>query len=456
MITPRFKLTQDMNFLIINIRAPHCNLGEIDIDIDGNKFIFICRPYYLRLNLPGEIVENEELKSSFDSDTGEFSFTCPKKFRGEFFADLELITKLLTPKVSAVQTDGSIGSQPIEVIVHGADPEVQQQEPVKESYLEYGFGFAFRGRTQDFRHEFDDIFEIYPLKVSLTERHKRKMQYEQGKFNTDHYLSDFFESSEISDIISQSCPFEDAKNNPNLILNDKDFDFLKDLPNIQYDLCSESINYCHNGLLDILFAYCYDQRVNNFETNIESGWNITKLASTLCWFDGFQSPKDAIVSAFRRSLIYPLYRNFDLSQKVFEDLKTIIGMQEKYIIKVLIKIYDIFCQQGTNRYVLNTLFIKDYIIYVMKWDTDLWKSTVIKVFELNITKGDLGLNLTEVEKMYSIQQWMESIKLEDRDIDSDDYSTLDESSEDSSSSEYTTASDSDEGIEASNVTSTSK
>ncbi len=48
--------------------------------------------------------------------------------------------------------------------------------------------------------------------------------------------------------------------------------------------------------------------------------------------------KDALVGGFRRSLIYPLYRNWKLSKKAFKDTRKIfrIGNQNSlYFIKVL-------------------------------------------------------------------------------------------------------------------------
>ncbi len=60
MITPSFKLNQNNEFLFIDIKTPYAKLNDLDIFVDENDFRFYCKPYFLRLNLPGSILENYE------------------------------------------------------------------------------------------------------------------------------------------------------------------------------------------------------------------------------------------------------------------------------------------------------------------------------------------------------------------------------------------------------------
>lgn len=73
-------------------------------------------------------------------------------------------------------------------------------------------------------------------------------------------------------------------------------------------------------MIDILLAYNYDLITNNYEHISESGWNIIKLSATFSCFIDYsdfdnqeQKLKSAIISFMRRSLIFPLYRNFSLA-----------------------------------------------------------------------------------------------------------------------------------------------
>lgn len=52
---------------------------------------------YLRLKLPGEIVENDSSSGSYDCDAGTFVLKFDKVIKGEYFKDLDMITTLLAP-----------------------------------------------------------------------------------------------------------------------------------------------------------------------------------------------------------------------------------------------------------------------------------------------------------------------------------------------------------------------
>lgn len=429
MITPRFALNQDENTVTITIRAPYCDLNNLDIVIDEENFIFVCKPYYLRLCLPGCLSEsNAQNKSCFDSDTGEFCFTYAKAIPGENFKDLELITKFVCNKVEVCE-DG----RKIEVLT--------SENPENDSDFEGGseekpFGFAMHQKSNFFkvRDEFTEVFEIDPNEVALNDRKSIRMSVESEKFNVDHYLSDIIDDDEISEIIQLKCPWENTVEN--IKFNENERDFLKDLPNKSYNLSPAQVRYCLNGLIDILFAFCYDRRTTYFEGTCESGWTISKLSATLSCFDGFTNPKEAIVSCFRRSLIFPLYRNFALSQKVFDDLKKLLKLDETYIIRCLIDISKIFLE--SERYILNDLYVKDYIVYVMKWDRDLWRKTVEIVGNIVVEKKDLGLDLCNIEKTFGgddVCEKMQSLAI------TNDSSSSGDSDDDSSESLSTSSSE---------------
>lgn len=425
MITPRFSLTQDENTVTFVIRAPYCNLRDLEITIEDEVFIFLCKPYYLRLHLPGCLNEDSRnTKSSYDADTGEFVFTYGKAIAGEHFPDLDLITKLLCTKVDVTE-----GKRKIEVLIESeTEAVIADQTPE--------FGFAMRGRC-GFNYvssEFREVFEINPYEIPLKDRRRLRLLREDKQFNRDHYICDMIDDDQIQECLCLVAPWRSVPTE--VTFNSKELDFLKDISNKDYKLSPVEISYCHNGLLEILFAYCYDRRTTDYEGTCESGWTISKLCAGLSWFDAFTSPNEAVISSFRRSLIYPLYRNFKLSQKILQDVKDVLRLGERYIIKCLIDIHGIFLHN--ERYILNNLFIEDYIVYIMKWDKELWQRTVDNFNKIEVRKGDLGLSLETIESSasneLSLCETIQNLSIVSKDSDSDNSDTTD-SSESSDSSE---------------------
>lgn len=436
MITPRFHLKQTDTTVTITIRAPYCNLRELDVCVEDDLYLFLCKPYYLRLNLPGKIVENNRTKSCFDADSGEFSFTYDKLIPGEDFKDLDFITKLLCKKVDVVE-----GERKIEILSSEGEDCTTDNSEVD---AEHGFGFALRGgySFSSVSDEFREVFDVDPFKNTLQERGALRLQEEKEKFNLNHYLSDLLEDEEIREICQLDLPHNSSQDEE-IQFTEKELDFLKDLSNVEFNLSPIQVQYCNNSLLDILYAYCYDRRTTFFEGTCESGWTIAKISASLSWFDAFNTPKEALTTSIRRCLIYPLYRHYNLAIHVLDDLKEILKLGEKMIIRCLINLNEIFIGGDCGRYILNNLFIKDYIIYVMKWDKSLWTTTINETLKLTFEKEDLGLNLLQIESTMGDDLANDLMNLKFNEKDSDDSDTESESDSACETSDSYTESESD-------------
>lgn len=119
-----------------------------------------------------------------------------------------------------------------------------------------------------------------------------RIENEEEKFEDDHYLADLYDNEYIDEVLLEYKPNFDKRHDDDddEDTNDggftqKEQDCLKSLPKKTYLLSKEQKFFAFTGLVDILYAYCYNNRVNCGEANVESGWTITKLSSTLSWFD---------------------------------------------------------------------------------------------------------------------------------------------------------------------------
>ena len=71
----------------------------MEINVDRTLFTLHINPYFLRLNFPHLLQEDEEQTSArYDPSTGYLVVTLTKVVPGEHFEDLDLLAKLLAPR----------------------------------------------------------------------------------------------------------------------------------------------------------------------------------------------------------------------------------------------------------------------------------------------------------------------------------------------------------------------
>lgn len=100
MLTPVFEVSQNDQFLLINVRAPFAKvdltiviseatkgsifqISDTEIEYSGNEFLFTSKPYFLRLYLPKEVVDNDTGTAEYNSDNGTFPTFYPPDFQCE-------------------------------------------------------------------------------------------------------------------------------------------------------------------------------------------------------------------------------------------------------------------------------------------------------------------------------------------------------------------------------------
>lgn len=400
MLTPNFELDQTDNYLIIKIKARFANVNETEIDVNGNEVIFYSSPYYLRLHLPGEVIETDSSSGSYDWDSYVFTFTLNKTNPGEHFPDLGLINKFLTPRNTSRTINPSI-----EIINDNSNDDDEDsdidcnflQKPILEEnniYMKYGFANQICNAFNNFNDEFFEIIDIKnPDDLNFDKRKSLQVAKELSDFCDDHYLADLMmEPNALQDILNFKPFWFDAK----CILNDSQKNTLKSFGNKEYLLSKGDKKSALLSLVDIIYAYCYNIRTNLGENNSESAWLINKLSSTLSWFRSFDTFDEVVLSCIRRSLCYPLYRRWDLSILVLSDVHTIFKNGCIYLLTCLLDIYQMF-NSNEPRYILNQLYIKDYCIWIQQLKSTYFDAIINLFVDNIIEKSLLQLDLNELE-----------------------------------------------------------
>ncbi|GFS80659.1 protein SHQ1 homolog [Nephila pilipes] len=420
MLTPAFDLTQNEEFLVISIQVPYAKFSEVEIDYDDYSFMFYCKPYYLRLNLPGKVVCCEKPVYTYDVDKRIFTIHAAKAHKGEVFIGLDLINNLLDSKKGK-----SVGIPKIEILESTDDVQESEevdwsieQVPSKDEFghlkifgKQCGFANSYSFSVFEMKEEAREIFDV--TDPECKNRFEERLQKESECFNDEHYLADLFEDEEVQRLIHYKPDWVDLHDEvQNNISEDKiqftseEKDRMRKLPSKEYLLDKAQCRTAFLSLIDILFAYAYNKRTTEGENNVESAWTINKISAALCWLETFTSISEVAMSCIRRSLIYPLYRHFELSVTVLEDVRKIIVLGRKYIIKCLLEIHEMF-NLSEPRYILNDLFIVDYIVWLQTKSCRSKElvSLAASLEKVLLTKGDIGLNLVDIETLARVA-WM--------------------------------------------------
>ncbi|XP_063797101.1 protein SHQ1 homolog [Pseudophryne corroboree] len=431
MITPAFDISQESDFLIITIKVPYARASEFDVYIDGDDFKFYAKPYFLRLTLPGRIVEDGRQKATYNADDGIFTVRVPKETPGQHFEGLNLLTSLLAPKGARttkrlIEEIGSSNEGPADSD-HEEDFDWQiDQTPFEEvptsalnSQCSYGFANLSVGVFSRLQEELNDVIDLRDPDVTpAAERTHGRLAAEKAKFDPDHYLADLFEDDAILHLLKfkpwwvevqhgiSNLSLENQENR--VTFTEKEKQQLRKFTNKSYLLDKKAEKQLYLGLIDLLLAYCYEVRVTEGERNVESAWNIRKLSGTLSWFENHMSAKDVLVTFGRRVLCYPLYRNFCLVNKAIQDAGSLLRLGKAAVLKSLLDIHAIF-QANDPAYILNDLYITDYCIWIQKVKSKKLSALSDCIQAASIAKADLGFDLEELEEAANLVQEEEKL-----------------------------------------------
>ncbi|XP_018403060.1 PREDICTED: protein SHQ1 homolog [Cyphomyrmex costatus] len=413
MLTPRFEITQTDEEVTIIIHAPYANIKDTEVYVDGTDFLFFSTPYFLKLQLPGKIEENDSSSGAYDCEKGDFTLHFSKVNKEEHFENLEMITSLLAPKkkstvIPNIEVIGNPFVASTDMSENNVDNSGNNCSPPHDNFVgnamslinspKYGFANKISGALIAFENIWiKEIIDLpTPDVTSDVERKSLREQRELSDFSEEHYMADLMESEVTKPCLIYQAEW-DILQKDQIAFNEAEIDLLKELPNKEYLLNAEDIEKLCFNLVDILYANCYNHRTTLGENNSESSWTINKLSSTLCWFQNFTSLDEVVTACIRRALCYPLYRNWELSIKLLEDVKKVLSLGKKYIVKRFCEIHSLFNNSFEPRYILNQLYIKDFLIWLQTLSDSLIESLHSSLNNIHPNKENIGLELVELE-----------------------------------------------------------
>lgn len=82
--------------------------SEIEIHVDDTLLSLHVAPYFLRLNFPASVLEDDHSSAVYEPVSGYLTLTLTKLNRGETFPDLDLLGKLLAPPAQSTPRNVTI------------------------------------------------------------------------------------------------------------------------------------------------------------------------------------------------------------------------------------------------------------------------------------------------------------------------------------------------------------
>jgi len=414
MITPEFTLSQDDECITVVMRLPYVKISSSEFYTDAHQFSFHLKPYLLRLHFTEELLDSDEAVESnvFDHNTMKLTVRIKKKNQGEVFKDLDIIAKLLSQKPSKPTQ----GKAKIEVLGTTTNESEEKEEgeagmdvPGKDEIDCNPFAIGFQRNFTDFfknhKEELLELAEIDPSLCPIQDREQAIHTAESRKFDPDHYLSNFFESAEISQLIKKplelrvkgkaTAPSQTLTNISD-IADQKCIDYLLKVGNREQLLTAEEKQRGISMLVQAVFAYLYDWRAMDFDFSSESAWTVAKLCPFIAGFVYMTDLTDTMRALYRRTLCYPIHRHYEFTKKIHRDLVEVLSLPRAHTLNILLQIALLF-SHSDPRYMLNILYIDDLIVFLQSLSQEELAGLAAQIKKVEISKGSLGFMLEEFE-----------------------------------------------------------
>jgi protein SHQ1 len=233
-ITPRFDVQQSASHVLLRIRVPHIRVSGAELHASGRDLTFHCRPFFLKLTLPHEVLDPSEEEQEQEQDQGEeqkgersgavydpddeggvITVRVRKRQPGLHFPGLDLQTRLLQLRKDKDRKEHVFPS--IEVLGEQRTPQENGDEENDDEEEEgesegssscapsllaknqnyYGFNSKYTQILTNLREETAEMTSLPdPENMTLASRQQLRQQSEEAAFCPDRYLGDLLGGEE--------------------------------------------------------------------------------------------------------------------------------------------------------------------------------------------------------------------------------------------------------------------
>ncbi|KAJ7075944.1 SHQ1 protein-domain-containing protein [Mycena belliarum] len=442
MITPRFECSQTPESLAVKIYCPSVRAADVEIHVDDTLFTVHINPYFLRLNFPHTVLEDDASAARYDPSTGHLTVTLTKETKGREFADLDLLSKLLAPRpskpapvIEVIGQQDSDGTD--ELVAHtnklSLEREREQEEillaaendwqvpqevpadpPITTTLTQsYGFLNMHSGYFKHVTHTENEANELGSNAEVCTaqERRTRRRKHEDEKWDEEHYMADYADDEYIQELVlweNQENPH--VTTGPFQFTEDENLALLT-LPRKEYLIDAAQAKSLYLTLLSVLFSYAYETRTTQGDFTPESAWTICSLTPAFSALDPppysapttaspVPSPEDlsaCLAQSYRRALAFPLYRSFALAEACRADVARLLLRGTRPVLRALLATQHVLAHHEVY-YVYNKIWLEDFCVWVQASARDqTLRELGAAVRSLRIPKRAIGWDLEGLE-----------------------------------------------------------
>ncbi|KAG9102647.1 hypothetical protein FRC06_001521 [Ceratobasidium sp. 370] len=433
MITPKFSCTQDDVSVTVELYVPSVRAADVEIHVEDTLFSIHINPYFLRLNFPHPLLEDDESSAAYDPASGTLTVRLTKETKGAHFPDLDLLAKLLAPRSAAALGEEGRARQPLIEVLGGGDSlveqfddklqlnhedeifakaaendwQIEQTAPDEDldpprlstgSLTTYGFLDLHTGYFVHVTSTENEVNELGAEAENATLARRRELREanEENKWDEEHYLADFVDDDTIRELIDWHLEADE----PFAFTEAENMTMLR-LPRREYLLSPPRTHQLRITLCAILFATLYDIRTTQNDPTPESAWTICSLVPAFSALDPCPIPVSlysALRTSYRRALAFPLYRSFALCQRIQQDVADVLSRGTRVVTRFMLKTKKILDSHDVY-YVYSKIWLDDFCAWLASHTTDQELKTLsAEVVSTTISKDHIGWDLEELEQ----------------------------------------------------------
>ncbi|KAG6335151.1 hypothetical protein ID866_3935 [Astraeus odoratus] len=445
MITPKFSCTQTEDSVITQIYCPAVRASDVEISVDATLLTVHINPYFLRLNFPHSVVEDDHSSAQYDPSSGYLTITLTKEVKGQHFPDLDLLAKLLAPRrtrdppgpsIEVIPSRDTLQDDDVtdlsartdelsldDEFLRAAANDWQLPQSISSTLPEfhtsskrfYGFLDMYTGYFTHVSHMENEINELGDdaETCNVDERRARRIVHENEKWDEEHYMADYADDECIRELVAWQNP--DLTTAAEVIYTEAENMTMLRLPRKEYMMDQLQERNLYLTLIALLFAHAYDKRTTLGEPTAESAWTICSLIAAFSALDpppyspvGFAGETDfgptnaeimsTLVTSYRRCLTFPLYRSYQLAERCKKDVAITLFKGKRLITRYLLGMKDILDHHDVY-YVYSKIWVDDFCVWIQAGASDgILKQIGKRLDALIVPKAAIGWELEQLEE----------------------------------------------------------